>query len=258
MAKKKKRRRPPATSPGASRSASSPGSTAPASVRRERKEAARLRREKQAKAAVRRGALRRAAIGGVAGVVVFAAITWYTHRAPGWTPLSQPTIDAALAGGCDDMIQPDPAPVRTHLEPGQSYGYPQHPATSGAHDPSTLPGQPRVYSDADLATYRETLAVHSLEHGSVIMYYRPSADPQGLSQQVVDALGPIATNSRATYLIPYPGLTSGTALAFTAWNRLLTCPAKITADQATTVATGFIQSFACTNNAPEGYAGDGC
>ena len=47
-------------------------------------------------------------------------------------------------------------------------------------------------------------------------------------------------------------------LAFAAWNKLLTCPAKITADQAGTVAQGFIDSFACTNNAPEGKLGDGC
>ena len=55
-----------------------------------------------------------------------------------------------------------------------------------------------------------------------------------------------------------PSLPDGTALAFTAWNKLLTCPAKITADQAATVAQGFIDSFACTNNAPEGKLGDGC
>jgi len=38
----------------------------------------------------------------------------------------------------------------------------------------------------------------------------------------------------------------------------LTCPAKITPDQAATVAKGFSDSFACTNNAPEGKLGDGC
>ena len=64
--------------------------------------------------------------------------------------------------------------------------------------------------------------------------------------------------TRRPYLIPYPSLPDGTALAFTAWNKLLTCPAKITADQAATVAQGFIDSFACTNNAPEGKLGDGC
>ena len=62
----------------------------------------------------------------------------------------------------------------------------------------------------------------------------------------------------ATYLIPYPDLPTGTALAYTAWNKLVTCPKDITPDQATTIANGFVDSFACTNNAPEGKNGDGC
>jgi hypothetical protein len=102
------------------------------------------------------------------------------------------------------------------------------------------------------------MAVHTLEHGSVIMYYRPTGDQGGLPQPVVDRLAPIAQDNKASYLIPYPDLPSGTALAFTAWNKLLTCPAKITPEQAASVAQGFIDSFACTNNAPEGKLGDGC
>ena len=99
--------------------------------------------------------------------------------------------------------------------------------------------------------------MHTLEHGSVIMYYRLPADG-GISQDVVNALGPVATGNHATYLIPYPNLPEGTALAFTAWNKILTCPASITVDQAKTLAQGFIDSFACTSNAPEGKLGDGC
>jgi hypothetical protein len=53
-------------------------------------------------------------------------------------------------------------------------------------------------------------------------------------------------------------LPTGTALAFTAWNELVTCPKGITPDQATTIANGFVEAFACTNNAPEGKNGDGC
>jgi hypothetical protein len=104
----------------------------------------------------------------------------------------------------------------------------------------------------DVSTYAETKAVHSLEHGAVIMYYRPSADPEGLPGNVVDALKPVAETSKATYLIPYAQLPTGTALAYTAWNKLLTCPNGITADEATTVAQGFVASYECTSNAPEG------
>jgi hypothetical protein len=255
VAKKKKRRKAVApTSPGAPPATSKPS----AAARREHREAARQRREQEAKAAMRRGAFKRAAIGGVVGVLVFVAITWYINRAPAPTALSQTVIDTALAAGCADLVTPVADPQRTHLASGASYSYAEQPATSGPHDPTPLPGQPRVYTAADLAQYHETQAVHSLEHGSVIMYYRPSGDPSGLPASVVDQLAPIANGNPATYLIPYPNLPEGTGLALTAWNKLLTCPSKITSEQAVTVAQGFVTSFACTSNAPEGSRGDGC
>ncbi len=198
-------------------------------------------------------------IGAVVGVLVFVAIAWYTNRAPAATALPQTTVDAALKGGCSNLVRPDPGtPSREHLASGASYSYAEQPATSGPHDPSPLPDEPRVYDAQAMAGYHETQAVHSLEHGSVIMYYRASSDPDGLPKTVVDSLAPIAQTSPATYLIPYPNLPPGTALAFTAWNELLTCPAKITAEQADTVAKGFIQALACTKNAPEPTLGYGC
>jgi len=257
VAKKKKRKRPAGSRPETQRP--EPASTTTATAKRERKEAARERKQKEAKAAVRRGAIRRAAIGGVVGLLVFFAFSYFTNRAAKPTSLSAEATAAALAGGCAELVSPAAsAPGGLHLASGQSYTYDQHPATSGYHDPYPLPTQPRVYTAADMATYQETKAVHTLEHGSVIMYYRPTADTGGLPQPVVDRLGPIAQNNKASYLIPYPNLPDGTALAFTAWNKLLTCPAKITADQAATVAQGFIDSFVCTSNAPEPRLGDGC
>jgi len=253
MAKKKRKRR--TTPAGAAQNGSAPAPTpsATAAARREKKEAARLQRERAAKAQVRRGALRRGLIGGLVGLLVFFAISWFTNRAPAAKPYPRSAIDAGTAARCEDLQTPSANPERDHLASGEAHTYDQHPATSGAHDPSPL-GDHGIYP----APVAETQAVHSLEHGSVIMYYRPSADPQGLSDTVVQALGPIATDSPATYLIPAPDLPDGTALAFTAWNKLVTCPAGIAADQATTIAQGFVDSFACTNNAPEGKNGDGC
>jgi hypothetical protein len=257
VANKKKRKRPATPRPETQRA--TPAASATATAKRERRDAARERKQKEAKAVARRGAFRRAAIGGAVGLLVFVGFSYFTSRAPNATPLSDAAKAAALAGGCSDLQTPAAsAPGGLHLQEGQSYAYDQHPATSGYHDPTPLPGQPRVYTTADLASYHETMAVHSLEHGSVIMYYRPTGDQGGLSQAVVDRLAPIAQNDKASYLIPYPDLPQGTALAFTAWNKLLTCPEKVSPDQAATVAQGFIDSFACTNNAPEGKLGDGC
>ena len=248
MAKKKRKRRPAPTD--ATRPASASNASA---ARREKKEAARQERERAQKAQVRRGALRRGLIGGLVGLLVFFAISWFTNRAPAAKPLSETATAAVAAAGCADLVQPEANPTSAH-HPASEITYSQHPATAGDHDPTPLPDQPRIHT----APVVEAQAVHTLEHGSVIMYYRAPGEPGGLSQPVVDALGTTATNSPATYLIPYPDLPEGTALAFTAWNQLITCPKGITSDQATTIATGFIDSFACTNNAPEGKNGDGC
>ncbi len=250
MAKKKRKRRPAATD--AARS-SQPAGGGTSAARREKKEAARQQRERAAKAQVRRGAMRRALIGGLIGLLVFVGISWFTNRAPAAKPYPQSAIDAGLVAHCADLQTPEVSPTNAH-HPASEISYSQHPATAGDHDPTPLPGQPRIYTTPVV----EAQAVHTLEHGSVIMYYRASGEPDGLPKAVLDALGPIATSNPATYLIPYPDLPTGTALAYTAWNKLVTCPKNITPDQATTIATGFIDSFACTNNAPEGKNGDGC
>lgn len=248
MAKKKRKRRPVPTD--ATRSA--PASNASA-ARREKKEAARQDRERAQKAQVRRGALRRGLIGGLIGLLVFFAISWFSNRAPAAKPLSDTANAAVQTAGCADLVAPEVSPTNAH-HPASEITYSQHPATAGDHDPTPLQDQPRIYTSPVV----EAQAVHTLEHGSVIMYYRAPGESGGLSQPVIDALGPTATASRATYLIPHPDLPEGTALAYTAWNQLITCPKGITPEQATTIATGFIESFACTNNAPEGKNGDGC
>lgn len=249
---KKKRKRPAAPKP---ETRSAPAASSTTTAKRERRDAARERKQKEVKAAARRGAFRRAAIGGAVGLLVFVAFSYFTSHAASPTPLSDAAKQAALDGGCSELQTPAAsAPGGLHLAEGQTYSYSQHPATSGYHAPEPLPLQPRVYT----TPVQETNAVHTLEHGSVIMYYRPTGDQGGLAQSVIDRLGPIAQNNKASYLIPYPDLPQGTALAFTAWNKLLTCPAKVTPDQAATVAQGFIDSFVCTSNAPEPKLGDGC
>jgi hypothetical protein len=244
MAAKNKRRRPRSKTPPQAKPAG------PRPERQDKKAAKRQRQEQARKAAARKGMFRRALVGGVVGLAVFAGITWI-NRAPAPTDFQTQTdaLNTSIHAGCSDLVTPSADPDRRHLNEGEAPDYTEHPATSGPHDPDPLPDQPRVYSD--VGAYSEAKAVHSLEHGAVIVYYRPSADPEGLPGNVVDALKPVTETSKATYLIPYADLPTGAALAFTAWNKLLTCPNDITADDSTTVANGFIASYECTSNAPE-------
>jgi len=223
-------------------------------ARRARKEEVRAARAREARTRARRDAFRRVAVFAVAGIVGVAAITLF-NRAVSAKPLSPAALAAASAAGCQPLTSPLTGDIsRDHFPTGQSTPYPDHPAVGGNHAENELTPGIRVYT----APVDEARAVHNLEHGSVFLYYRPPGDPGGLSQSVIDALAPLARRNHATYLAPYADLPDGTGFALTAWNKLLTCPGSITAAQATTLAQGFVDSFACTSNAPEGKSGDGC
>jgi hypothetical protein len=257
MAKKKRKGRRPAGGAGARRSASENRRPSPADgggdpARRARKAEVRAARDRFLRRQTRRAAMRRALTFLGLGTILLGALYLF-NRVAAPEPLSATALAAASAANCSGVQTPAAdAPGGLHLEPGASYSYSEHPATSGYHA-SALPGRPRVYT----TTVQETEAVHTLEHGSVIMYYRASGEA-ALAPAVVSALGPVAEDNRATYLIPYDSLPDGTALAVTAWNKLMTCPATITTDQAVAVSRGFVDAFACTSNAPEGNLGDGC
>jgi uncharacterized protein DUF3105 len=222
-------------------------------ARRERKEQVRLAREAARRRIRRRDAFRRALVGGTVGVVA-VGVFYFLQRAAAPTPLPDSALAAARSAGCDpNVVTPaSDAPGGLHLESGQPYDYDQDPPTSGYHD-APLPDDPRVYQTA----LPETHAVHTLEHAAVIVYYRAEGT-DALPSDVVDRLAAIVQSSRNGFLAPYPTLPEGTSLAFTAWNKLLSCPGTITADQAATLANGFIHSFECTGNAPEPKASGNC
>lgn len=249
--KKRAKQRPADTSRRAA-----PSAPADRAARRERKEHVRAARAHEARRAARRQAVRRAGSFAAAGILGVVAIT-FIGRASGAEPLSQAAAGVARAAGCQNV---DLAPQltgdvsREHFPAGQSTPYSIAPAAAGDHAAQELTPTVRVLTEPP----DEARAVHNLEHGSVILYYRPPGDPGGLSQEVIDALGPLAERNRATYLAPHPDLPEGTALALTAWNVVVPCPGTITVDQATTLAQGFVDSLACTSNAPEGKLGDGC
>ena len=251
--RKRKPRRSPPGQPSAPGPAPPRSGAGPSSERRERKELARQAREASRKRAARAARIRRLTSFAVVGVIVLG-VFYFLSRAASPRPVPQAAVDAAQAAGCSEVQTPtSDAPGGLHLDPGASYTYDQHPATSGYHDPTPLPIPPHVYT----APIAETGAVHNLEHGAVVMYYRQSGDGT-LGQAIVDRMTAIANATDNVILAPYEQLPEGTALAFAAWNKLQTCPAAVTGSQAREIALGFIQAFVCTSNAPEGNLGQGC
>jgi hypothetical protein len=249
MAKKKKRpRRPPTESPTAARGGAN-------LERRDRKEEARKFREAERRRARRSASLRRTFVSAGIAVAAVAALTLF-RSLQGPDDIPQAAIQAASQAGCTEPEhRPDLTPSQRHLGPGETITYPDPPATSGTHNGSQPPDDPKVYD----APFEETLAVHALEHGGVFVYYLPEANG-GISQAVVDRLATIATGSNATFLAPFPTLTPETALTLTAWNYRQSCPAAstsgtaLTPEAAATIVNGFVTGFECTGEAQENGA----
>ena len=253
MASKKKRRPRRATGPGTTQRSTAPVPGGRSAERRDRKEQARLAREAERKRVRRSAALRRAVSFGLIALIAFA-ILYYLQRAASPRPVPAAAAAAASAAGCSKVETPaSDAPGGEHLASGQTHVYDQNPPTSGPHDPTPLPIPPRVYQ----APIAQTNAVHNLEHGAVIIYYRQTGDG-ALPSTIVSRMTAIANDTNNTILAPYDPLPDGTALALTAWNKLQTCPATVTGPQATVITKGFVHAFLCTANAPEGNKGEGC
>jgi hypothetical protein len=179
---------------------------------------------------------------GLIGYVLF-------FPAAGPKPVPASAVAAAKSAGCSAVTSPIPqsqAVGGLHLQPGETYDYARHPATSGYHDPVPLPFTPKVYTRPLV----ETRAVHNLEHAFVIVYYR-AAGPGALPAAVVDRLASLVRGEDRVLMAPHAELPTGTALALTAWNKLWECPAGISPTAAAIVARGFIDAYRGTTNAPE-------
>jgi len=120
----------------------------------------------------------------------------------------------ALAGAGQTRLESTAVPVlanRSHLPPGQTIRYANLPPTSGPHSPR----------DVSPGFYRQrppfTRLVHSLEHGSVVIYYdRP--DPKVLALLRRWA-GLFSDPFAGVVVVPLKGI--GEKVLLTAWGQRL-------------------------------------
>jgi hypothetical protein len=257
MAKKRRkpRNRPP--NPQAPRSSgttteerpagTSGGRPAPIHPRAERKELARQERDRARRQVARSRTIRRVVTVAVtAGVIAIGFFLIFRVSAPG--EVSAAALEVGRQAGCTDVQTPAAsAPGGQHLQAGEDATYEEFPASSGLHDQAPLPGSPDVYTQP----VREEAAVHNLEHGFVMLYYRADGE-QALADDVVDRLAQIAESEGKVILAPHAQLDEGTSFAMVAWNKLWECPAGVSAEDAATMATSFIEAYRGTSNAPEG------
>ena len=233
-------------------SAASPERPAPprgaSPERRERKQVAREARERARKQAARRAATRRATTFLVVGAIAFAAF-WAINRVASPGSLSDEVATRATALGCSTVDTPVDDPSRDHFDTGQTGTYETRPGVAGAHDPATLGTSVKVFDQP----VREENAVHTLEHGGVILYH---LDDGTVPVGTTDAFARLARENRPVFTAPYASFDGGVGLAFTAWNTLMTCPGDIPTADALAIAQDFVDAFACTSRAPEAGTSD--
>jgi hypothetical protein len=149
----------------------------------------------------------------------------------------------AAQAGCGD-VESFGTQARDHIE-GQVLTYDTNPPIGGPHQASALPAQ--VYEEpfSRDPTQQPNLyqAVHSLEHGYVIVWH------QGLTEDEQRTLEVEFRTERKTIVVPWPELEDdheGVRMALTAWRFKQLCE-----DPDPEVVASFIDLYREARTAPE-------
>lgn len=139
--------------------------------------------------------------GAVAIVVVVGALVWLGNRNP---------IDNTVLEG---LVQVYASEGENHVPIGERVTYRSNPPHSGAHYGTTT--NPGFYR----SQIPDEVIVHNLEHGHVILYYKPGA-LNGEEEAYITTLTKSHTATWAAFLaVPRPEMDSPLVLA--AWRHLL-------------------------------------
>ncbi len=139
---------------------------------------------------------------GVAALAVAVAIAW-------WVVASR----AGSGGGPRIDGEHLPSEGNQHVPIGTVIPYKTHPPTSGDHYP--IPATPGVYPEG----LAEGLWVHSLEHGYIVLAYRPPVPPEQLQQfrQLLDTLPKSKYGFVKLVVVPYKEMDHPYAVLAWTW-----------------------------------------
>ncbi len=148
----------------------------------------------------------------------------------------------AEAAGCGGIRKTGGSGAAEHLAEGEKTSYDTTPPTHGKHATTTLSAgvYDRRLSDNPEEQLNIYKAVHSLEHGAVIIWY------EGLQAAEKRKLESTYRNEEKVLVVPYPLLKGKTEVAMTAWGRIVECQ-KLSTD----VIDAFIDRFREARSAPE-------
>jgi len=178
----------------------------------------------------------------VVGIVIVAIIAAFVARSVVNGKRSSAFSKVAASADCG-KIKTYANLDRTHTT--GSVKYSTSPPVGGAHNPNPLPGgvydQP-FSTDPNAKTPTMYSAVHSLEHGYVIVWY------SSLSPDQKDALTKALTGQPKVIVVPYPNMPDNHKMALTAWGALDYCGKPSVA-----AARAFVNLYRNAKSAPEYY-----
>jgi hypothetical protein len=189
------------------------------------------------------------AAGGIAGYVVYQRGA--TARA----------IRAAGCGAVRTISSYDPrAQDRSHIvpDPGSEIPVPPALSTYPSVPPVSGPHQAQPVTSGEYETPPDVWgAIHSLEHGAVVIWYNPSAPAPDVNE--IKDFYSQPGEQQHVIVAPYDyadqgeqgALPDGTLMALAAWHHVEYCDA-LSLD----AAKAFVDDFRATTPNPPGYRGD--
>ena len=179
-------------------------------------------------------------VGAIVALIVAAVLAWQALNSRRINQFNE----LARASGCSEVRVTGESGGQAHLAEGARARYDTSPPTHGAHDGGgvVVAG---VYDepfsedpDKQPSIYR---AVHSLEHGYVIVWHK------GLTRSQQRDLERRSGDERKVIVVPYLQLRGETKVALTAWGRMVTCERLPN----TRVTDAFVDLFREARTAPE-------
>jgi hypothetical protein len=182
------------------------------------KQRKRLAEEKR-RAEMRRAARRRNLVTLILAIVVTAGVVWLIiddRNAATEKNKVGPVGVAEAEAGCEGIEDAKPQEAKHIAQGAEHEDYNTNPPTSGPHYAAPLaPIDPGFYSN-DIEPEK---VVHNLEHGMIVVWYRPDA-PQST---IDDVEGLTEQQPAATVAVPWSDIDAPSEIVLTAWGHLQPC-----------------------------------
>jgi Protein of unknown function (DUF3105)/Domain of unknown function (DUF4190) len=160
-------------------------------------------------------------------LVIAGSVTLFTwSQSDSFDEAIEDGVDFIADQSLDDISEEDAncGPVESHPDEGQDHvrdgkvvTYGTSPPTSGSH--YAVPAEPGFYEE-DSGIEPERL-VHNLEHGQIVIWYRPNAPDLGFIEEQVEQL--VRQEPQATVGAPYMDMPDDYNIVLTSWTQSRAC-----------------------------------